>query len=268
MGWFTRKITVKLIDDKSGESLGESKLPPEDLPESFELQTTLHIGEVDWSVVQATPLTRAEYAKTGSLTLRLRRIEKIDPGNILFSLPSICDRLAPLGNGPLTGDECLVVEDDWRQFELASRQFTAECDAEIAAIRHIHEHARAEVGWRECHVRRCPDPPISSTLTLDDINRAFGGELAFRGVGYREANSPIASGYSFRAADGLECYGIEENGRVSVFAIVRELPSSPSAHSADALAKIAQTFDLYLVNWCRCAKASWDNPLFRDLLIG
>jgi hypothetical protein len=268
MGWFRRKVTVTLIDDATGAAFGVTEMPANDIPESFELETTLHLDDADWSVVAAEPRTRSECSRSGSLTLRLRKIEKVDPRNILFSLPSICDRLPGIGSGPLAGDECILAEDDWRQFELVSRQFAAECDEEIAAIRRIHEQARAEVGWREIHVRRRPDPPISAPLTLEDIDRAFGGGVEFRGVGYRGARSPIVSGYSFRGADGLECYGVQEGGRVTVLGIAQQTPDPPPARSADALAEIAREFELTLVHWCRCGRVSWDDPLFRRLLLG
>ncbi len=162
MGWFTREVTVTLINDATGETFGVTPMSPDDIPESFAIETTLHIGEADWSVVHAAPRTRAEYSRSGSLVLRLRRVEKVDLRDILFSLPSICDRIEGLGNTALSEDEYVLAEDDWRQLELVSRQFADECDAEIAAIRRIHEQASAKVGWREIHVRRRPDPPIGS----------------------------------------------------------------------------------------------------------
>jgi len=265
MGWFSRKVAVTLIDDATGAAFATTEMPPAELPETFEVATTLHLGEAEWSVVEAEPRTRPEFTKSGKLVLRLRRIEKVNPSDVLFSLPSICDRIPPVGNGPLAGDECILAEDDWRQLELVSRQFAAESDAEIEAIRRIHEQERAEVGWRKIHVRRRPDPPIAAGLTRTDIDRAFGG-IAFRGISYRGAGSPIVSGYSFRGADGLECYGIEEDGRVTVLGIVQDAPASPPARSAEALAEIAREFDLDLVHWCRCARASWDTPRFRQLV--
>ena len=62
------------------------------MPESFEIETTLHLGEADWSVVHAEPRTREQYAKSGSLTLRLRKVEKIAPEAISFSQVDITER--------------------------------------------------------------------------------------------------------------------------------------------------------------------------------
>jgi hypothetical protein len=38
-------------------------MPPDDLPESFEIDTTLHLGDSNWSVVHAEPQTKAEFTK-------------------------------------------------------------------------------------------------------------------------------------------------------------------------------------------------------------
>jgi hypothetical protein len=264
-----RTVVVNLIDDATGAAFAQTQMPAADLPETFAIETTMRWGDVDWSILHAEPQTRLEFSEAGSLTLRLRRVEKIDPTNLRFSLPSICDKLAAIGDRALAGDECVLHEDDWRQFELVSRQFAVEADAEIEAIRHIREQkGSGGLGFLEVRVRVRPDPPIAAPLTLDDVNRAFGDGLAFRGVTYRGAGSLIAAGFSFTAPDGLQCYGLAESGRVTVLGIVLDAPESPPIQSTDALIELARDFNLDLVQWCRCARASWDNPMFRQLLGG
>lgn len=92
MGWFSRKVLVTLIDDATGAAFATTKMPPTDVPESFEIETTLHLGEADWRVVHAEPRTRDEYTKFGSLTLRLRKVEKIATEAISFSQLDITER--------------------------------------------------------------------------------------------------------------------------------------------------------------------------------
>ena len=92
MGWFTRKVQVTLIDDATGAAFATTNMPPADLPESFEIATTLHLNDADWSVVHAEPRTRKEYAKPGSLTLRLRKVEMIATEAIAFSQVDITER--------------------------------------------------------------------------------------------------------------------------------------------------------------------------------
>lgn len=104
MSWFNRKVIVTLIDDASGQVLASSKVPSDDLPESFEIDTTLHLGDDNWSVLHAEPHTKAEFAKSGKLTLRLRRVERMDPKAISFSQLDITERF---------GDNQSLGVDDW-----------------------------------------------------------------------------------------------------------------------------------------------------------
>ena len=69
MAWFSSKVEVMFIDDATGESFGGTRLPPDDLPESLELDTTLHLADFDCSVVDAQPTTRAEYAKSNYIEI-------------------------------------------------------------------------------------------------------------------------------------------------------------------------------------------------------
>jgi hypothetical protein len=254
-------ISVTFIDDASATTMAARDLPVANLPETFELETTLHLGDDDWTVVSAQPPTKLEFTGSGRLVLRLRKVEKVNLSDFLYSLPSICDRLPAVANTPPGADDLILAEDDWRQFELVSRVFAGGADAEIAAIRAIHENESAGVGWKKIHVRKRPDPPIASTLGRADINRTFGG-VTFRGVSL--AGSPVVAGFSFRSGT-LQCYGVEEDRAISVLGIAQE---AAGGEAIEALTQIAHEFDLDLVHWCRCARVEWCDPLFRQLLEG
>jgi len=92
MGFFNRKIHVTFIDDATGEVFAKTEMPPTNLPESFEIETTLHLGEVNWLVTHAQPKMRAEYTKSKSLILRLRKIEKLPAYAISYSQLDITER--------------------------------------------------------------------------------------------------------------------------------------------------------------------------------
>jgi hypothetical protein len=183
-------------------------------------------------------------------------------------LYELCDGIPPLDDEALTGIEYVLAEDDWRQFEMVAQLFAEEADAEIAAIRQIHETASDKIGWREIHVRARPDPPIPATFTLEDVTHAFGGEIVWGGVSYRGAGSRIKSGYSFAMPDGLRCYGVEQEGRITVFGIAQQAPDSPPSRSVDCLTRIAREFNIDLIHWCRCVRVPFTDPLFRQLLTG
>jgi hypothetical protein len=106
MSWFNRKVMVTLIDDATGAVFASSNMPPDDLPESFEIDTALHLGGDNWSVVHAEPLTKADFTKSGKVTLRLRRIETMDPKSISFSQLDITERFDD--NEGLGGDDWIT----------------------------------------------------------------------------------------------------------------------------------------------------------------
>ena len=67
-------VRVKLFNADSGECFAESDMQVQQLPESFESDTTMHLQDGDWQVVEARPMTAAEFRSTGELVLILRKI--------------------------------------------------------------------------------------------------------------------------------------------------------------------------------------------------
>lgn len=104
MGWFNRYVLVTLIDDASDAPFAKTKMPPGDLPESFEIETTLHLDGTDWFVVHAEPQTRSEYTESRTLTLRLRKIETMPTDVISYSQLDITEGF---------GDNLKLSVDDW-----------------------------------------------------------------------------------------------------------------------------------------------------------
>ncbi len=92
MSWFSRKVNLTLVDDATGAVFASSMMPPGDLPDSFKINTTLHLGDDDWSVICAEPETKAEFTKSGKLTLRLRKVELMAAEAISFSQLDITER--------------------------------------------------------------------------------------------------------------------------------------------------------------------------------
>ena len=92
MSLFSRNVLVSFIDDATNEVFAESEIPPANLPDSFAEETTLHIGDDDWSVVQAEPKSKKEFTKSRALTLRLQKIDLVDPQALSFSQLDITER--------------------------------------------------------------------------------------------------------------------------------------------------------------------------------
>lgn len=266
MAWFSSNVKVNLIDDATGQTFATTEMPPTDLPESFDLDTTMHLGSEDWTVIDAQPRTRLEYARSKTLVLRLRRVEKIDLANILYSLPSICDAIPAVGDRPLVGSELFLAEDDWRQFEFVSHSLAEDVDAELLSIRRIHESASVSgSGWREIHVRSTLASPLECDLTLADLASALNVPAASAvGVTYFGAPFQIEDGYAFVTSE-LTVYGIAKDSKVLVIAFEQYSDKSLQSDTLDLLKALAQQLELDLVYWCRCARISPDHPLFAQL---
>ena len=261
---FNSKVRVTFIDDSTGKAFGVTEMPPSDLPESFEIDTTLHIGKDNWSVVDAQPNNRSEYAKSKSLTLRLLRVELMDPNKILFSLPSICDVIPGLSDQVLSGDELVIAEDDWRQFELVSNNLGNEVDAEIEKIRVIHANESEGIGWRKLHLRSKPDCPLNCVLSLEALEDRLNLGVAKVGVAYRGARSPIVDGFAF-CGSALTVYGVAPSGCVKTLAFGPDLAVPLDAHLIEHLKMLCRDLSLDLVNWYRCARVPPESANFEVL---
>ena len=70
---------------------------------------------------------------------------------------------------------------------------------------------------------------------------------------------PIASPIEFYA-DGLDLYMLPDPGTPKLKAL--------HDRSIESLARLARKYELDVVQWCRCVRASWNEPLFSGLLAG
>jgi hypothetical protein len=248
---FSLNIEVTFIDDLTGESIGTTHIPA---------------NNSDWSVINARPKTRAQYTKSKTLILWLRRIDRVNPRDILYSLPSICNVVPDVNDRSLSGHELTIAEDDWRQFELISHQLADRVDKEIAKIQRIHEHATEGVGWREIHLRSKPEIPIVSNIALTHLATSLKVAVKSAGIAYDGARSPIADGYSFALNDDFSVYGVAPHSKVQVIAIGQDSNISANDESIARLQQLARQLNLDLVHWCRCLRVSPDDPLFGSLL--
>jgi len=228
-------VHVVLIDEASGQAFGEVDLAPDQLPESFAVSTTLQLGGSEWAVKNAEPGTRAEAVAAGRLRLVLRQVERVDPKEILFSLPTLENALPPIQD--CRGDAVRIHEDDWRQVELVAPRFEREIAEDLAAIREVHAE-RTGPGFRRLHVReRIPEPLAGATIEIGVVTRG-----AHRSLGFHDPAGIIAGGFAIDV-DGGVVYGREDAGRVVVVGAWRSVP--------EVLADLSRAYGLLIVDWCR-----------------
>jgi hypothetical protein len=254
------KIRVEMIDASMKHHFQPTYFAPEQLPESFEAATTMHLDQGDFEVVEATPMTAAEFRRTGQLRLvvRERKIVKLNPSELLYSLATISNELPPIEPGTTKLEKQVVElhEDDWRQVEIVAMVQQEQIDAELAAIRRIYEEQRTEEGYfRAIHVRAGLAEPLAGTaITLAELIAAFDPPPPSRldGIAYRDVAGLVANGFALRLLSGIELLGVvDEAGHVAVLCLSHARPNNAMERDLPALSRFAQSHRLCLINWYR-----------------
>jgi hypothetical protein len=234
------KVHVSFVNAATGEVFGEVDLPIERLPETFELDTTMHLGDADWTVERAEPATRVEFGATGALRLTMRKIELVDPKSILFSLPTIENALPPGHTGDINGAHRLR-EDDWRQCELIAANLEPDIEAELAKIREVRDE-RDGPGFKRIHVRQRIAAPLAGThVTVADVARVLGEPERHELAVHQSAGVIVTGGFSFGSGEAT-VYGREDAGLVVELCVDGDVPP--------ALEQLADRHGLFIVDWC------------------
>jgi len=254
-GWGKKKlktVEVTLIELGKDETFGVSQVPVDQLPDTFEINTTLHLGSVDWQVVEARPATKVEFRETGKVTVVLAKQEifNIEPTNVLFSLPTISNDMAMVEAVSSLEDVLILLEDDWRQFEFLSISLNDLVHQEIQDILAIYHTQCEESGFKQLHVRkRIPEPLSGVTLPLESLAQAFDIKKRFSGVAFNNSAATIVNGFAWQTGSGWIFWGqTDAQGNLVVLCL---LP--PHDADAEIMAKKIDDFallnDLLLIDW-------------------
>jgi hypothetical protein len=258
-------IHVEMVDAATGRIFAESDIPPDQLPESFEAATTLHLGDADYDVEEADPVTAAEFRKTGRLRLVLRRvkIESIDPRSVLFSLPTISNDLPAIepGSTKLNRNVLEIHEDDWRQTELIHLSLSAEIDEELADVARIYSEHRQGEFFNQIHVRRRIPAPLAAAR-IQSLSLSIPGAAPYDGLALYGVAGVVAGGWATKLASTADLFGVYQDGFLAAVCLRGTVP--PDAPEAGLLAGIAIAHGLCLVDWCSCRRVEPDLAAFRD----
>ncbi len=266
----SKKVEVTFVDADSGRTVAASAVPADQLPESFEAHTTVTLRGESWEVLEADPMTREECSKRRALRLTVRRLKAavISPGELLFSLPSICDAIPGIqeGTSKLGKDVLELHEDDWRQVELVSSANRQEARACLDRLREIHETQRTPSGaFKSIHVRKEVASPLQgSTLTMAALRSALPTARARDGLGYQGVAGLIQDGFALEAP-GVTAFGLERNQKLEACCLHLRADPAWNQH-VPRLAALMRDCDLLLVDWCRVHLASGSEQALKAYL--
>ena len=225
-------VSVTFVDAGSGVPIGRGEMPSETLPE------TLDIAGSHYSV------ERAEMPAPGELTLFVRPIQLMSPNDILFSLPTICDRVPEADPALVSAVRFEMHEDDWRQIEFVDACLAPVVDEQRRLIREvIDDHSRRDSDGRvfafdRLHVRTEPVDPLPHGITIRRLVEVMDADTAYAGVGFRGRPYLVPRSFAF-GTGSLVCYGLAEGGLVKVLGLNR-MPDGDLDLSFE---------DTMLVNW-------------------
>ena len=269
-------MCVVFLDVESGVEIARTDLPIGQLPRTFvERSTTVELDGSTWTVESAEPALPAGIVAGDVLTLSVRRPRAVHLGDILYSLPTVCDGLPELDEpadarddgGPVVVRHVLH-EDDWRQVELVDARLHDVIDDQLARIRAIRRrHARRDgsgrlLGFEHVHVRAEPAEPLPARPAWSQASHLLPG-VADGGPAGRVGffGEPGVVPDSFAVPLGpVVLYGVVDDDAITVLGVAPgrvagdEAPGGADGAGPDAaavLADLLRTFDLVLVDWCR-----------------
>jgi hypothetical protein len=241
-------IQIQFVENGSDKPFAQSSIPVEQLPDSFEVNTTLHIAEVDWQVDRAIPANKSEFKKTGKLIIYLYKAQTLTVplSEILFSLPTINDELPRVIDASLE-DVFVVHEDDWRQVELVSREFNELVEQEFVAIREIYENHRQGTAFKSIHVRKLSPAPLSDiSLFLAELKKRFGVSHEYKGLAFSSAVAIVEDGFALRTSEEGVLWGkTTKDGLVSV------LCEKSGAEVSTVMNELLRDYGLFYIDWSR-----------------
>lgn len=247
----SQTVTVTLTDEATGQTLAVSNVPTAQLPDTFALDTSLDLGGERYAVVRAEPPTKTQFASERRLTLFLRKVEAVDPKDILFSLPTICGAALPeSAPGQPAGAVAVLHEDDWRQCEFVALDHAQAISAELEAIQEIYATASVDIGWRRLHVRERIPHPLPRGLSWRDVVARLRPHHPLGGIAFGDGRRPVKGAVAVTLREGVIFWGIEAAGELTVLSIQNGAGASPS--TVTALKRVADELSLFLVDWCRC----------------
>lgn len=271
----SERVEVTIVNG-DGKVLTQTTQSLEDIPERFDVQTTIDLGPLKFMIVEADPADRNGCGASGKLTLKVQPIVSINPKDILYSLPTIAYSIGSEIPFEAEGKRVLVMhEDDWRQVELVSNLLSAEIAAEFSAIAKIFEKRRGDGAFPTIHARESVEGPLAGADVSLSKLRCFEDGMVFDGVSFAQPGingvthiqSVVSGGFALQVTGGMVLYGqvVKDSGGselINTLAVADAKPSNLEL-AASTIAQLCQEHNLVLVDWCRGLSLSGQAEVLR-----
>ena len=180
----------------------------------------------------------------------------MNPKNLLFSLPTLCDRIPPvesIARDSIPTGSTVIDEDDWRQVEFAAVRDRAIVDRELAQLAQFKVEKRAGAGWTDVFIRQSrPDAIAPLAIPLADLLRSANAgplPLYLRSGG---VVSQVRGGFAV-PLHGIVLYGHTDGNNLVTLAVEKRTAEPLDAEQSRAVAHVCHAFNLLVVDWYRVA---------------
>ena len=247
-------IEVRFYEGKSETPFAVSNVPIDQLPDTFEIDTTMHLGNDDWRVLGAEPAQKSKFKKSGMLDLFLDKSEitQVDPNELLYSLPTINNDIAGVQNAASFEDVAVLREDDWRQFEFIDQRNESLINEEFNDIKNIYENHREGIGFKNLHVRKKIVSPLEKVnLTINALEKSFDLASNYNGVAFNSAAATIVGSFALKTKSGWLLWGQVNKSGVITALNLAQMEESNIVAIENKIDNFLKTYGLYLVEWPR-----------------
>jgi len=247
-------IEVRFYEGTSETPFAVSNVPVDQLPDTFEIDTTMHLGDDDWRVLGAEPAQKNDFRKSEKLDLFLAKneITQVEPSELLYSLPTINDAIANVQDMDSLDNIAVLREDDWRQFEFIDQQNESFINDEFDDIQSIYENHREGAGFSNLHLRQKIVSPLEKArLTISVLEKSFDLSSNYSGVAFNNSAATIVGGFALETDSGWLLWGqVSDSGIITALnlAQTKELNIVTVAKKID---NFLEKNELYLVDWPR-----------------
>ncbi|MGR8932273.1 MAG: hypothetical protein ACU836_16715 [Gammaproteobacteria bacterium] len=252
LGQDHKLIEVQFFEGNKTAPFAKSKLPLVQLPDTFEVDTTLNLAGEDWRVLAAEPPRKSEFGKIGKLKLYLAKDEviSVDPEELLYSLPTLNNDRPAVEYAESLQHAVVFSEDGWRQVEFISQAYEASIAEELEAIHRIYENHSVGSGFTELHLRQKITEPLSDKpLTLSSLYTFFAIEQAFSGVAFNTAAATIVGGFALYTRSAWLLWGQADAADNITSLNLSQTEASEIHGFAEEVDAFTIKNDLYLVDW-------------------
>ncbi len=246
-------IEVVFLNVEDGQRIAGGNIPVSQLPETFAKNTVMHIGEQPWQVIQAVPVTAEEFKKTGKLTLTCALVEYVSPEGVLYSLPTIYESAPETGDIAPEQNVFTLHEDDWRQMEFISSEYSDTIGIELRSIMAIYQQHQKQGGFSQLHVRKAIPRPLNVSITLEKLKQYLPADyLTAAAVVFAQDEHEIKDVFAYNLSP-LVIYGhLTPASTIDVLGIqFVDIPTNTLPYVIDGIVNFMKDHNLVFVDWIR-----------------